>query len=243
MVTKSNKLFTWGASPQLIRLMNQARKRARMAQKFEETKTTIANDTGASSNGQNSSDFNENFTEAAPIDSNDRDREENFKNCTLAVDELPLSNGDSTNDNNRNGVQREEGDELIDIAVGKINNEPPPMIIDKLANSPLAANLEERIKKFLNSKTPSTKAATSSEESATLHQDPSQLETGKSGSAKLAHDFEEECTEHLYPNKVDTSNVIGEIIQVSSSFCEIICGISEFKKKILRSKGFKRPVP
>lgn len=44
MVTATNKLYTWGASPQLIRLMNQANKRARLARKFEETKTTITND-------------------------------------------------------------------------------------------------------------------------------------------------------------------------------------------------------
>lgn len=40
-MTENNKLYTWGASPQLIRLMNQANKRARLARKFEETKTTI----------------------------------------------------------------------------------------------------------------------------------------------------------------------------------------------------------
>lgn len=41
MITQSNFLYTWGASPQLIRLLNQSRKRARMAQKFEETKSAL----------------------------------------------------------------------------------------------------------------------------------------------------------------------------------------------------------
>lgn len=40
----SNKLYTWGASPQLIRLLNQSRKRARMAQKCDETKSTDGGD-------------------------------------------------------------------------------------------------------------------------------------------------------------------------------------------------------
>lgn len=44
MITQSNKLFTWGASPQLIRLVNQSRKRERLARKFEETKTVLSNE-------------------------------------------------------------------------------------------------------------------------------------------------------------------------------------------------------
>lgn len=44
VITQSNKLFTWGASPQLIRLVNQSRKRERLARKFEETKTVLSNE-------------------------------------------------------------------------------------------------------------------------------------------------------------------------------------------------------
>lgn len=44
VITQNNKLYTWGASPQLIRLLNQSRKRARTAQKFEETKNSMTNE-------------------------------------------------------------------------------------------------------------------------------------------------------------------------------------------------------
>lgn len=52
VITQSNKLYTWGASPQLIRLLNQSRKRAR---KCEDNKTTVTNENGDKSSTSSSS--------------------------------------------------------------------------------------------------------------------------------------------------------------------------------------------
>lgn len=194
VITKSNKLYSWGASPQLIRLMNQARKRARMAQKFEKTKTTIVDDTSDNVIDQNS---NQSFTEAVTIESNVRDREENYKNCV-------------SSDNNRNGI--EKGEENINDMADKSNKDA--LIIDKISNSVSGANLEERIKKFLKSKASSSQASVSSENSA-AQPETDQTEYGRNGSSKSTDDFEDEYTEHLYPNEIDCSNITGEIIQAS----------------------------
>lgn len=189
--------------------MNQARKRARMAQKFEETKTTISNEKG--------SDLNENFTEATTIESNDRDRQENFKNkpqetpnnALLVADNDEI--GGRANDDNRNGIGKGERVEVVDGFEGKSNKDTT--IIDKISNAPSAASLEGRIKKFLKSKT-SSSLATVSSDNASSQPETSQTENGKNGGGKSSDDFEDECTEHLYPNEVDISNVSGEIIQV-----------------------------
>lgn len=71
LVTKSNKLYTWGASPQLIRLNNQARKRAKLAQRFEETKIELLTETSTS-------DLNENFQKN--IETDNKEEHENRKN-------------------------------------------------------------------------------------------------------------------------------------------------------------------
>lgn len=72
IVTKSNKLYTWGASPQLIRLNNQARKRAKLAQRFEETKIELLADTSTS-------DLNENFQKNLI---ENKEEQENRKNAS-----------------------------------------------------------------------------------------------------------------------------------------------------------------
>lgn len=74
IVTKSNKLYTWGASPQLIRLNNQARKRAKLAQRFEETKIELLADTSTS-------DLNENFQKNS-IEIENKEEQENRKNAS-----------------------------------------------------------------------------------------------------------------------------------------------------------------
>lgn len=200
-------MYTWGASPQLIRLMNQARKRARMAQKFEGTKTTTANETGSNIADQNCSDFNQNFTKESTNESMNRDREKNFKNGTHAIDDTSLPIGDETgdSDNNQNSIAKD--DELIENQTDKDS-----LIIDKISNLPSAANLEERIRKFLKAKTSSSQVIV---DNSSMQPETSQKENSKNGSNKPTEDFEDECTEHLYPNEVDSSNVNGEIIQVT----------------------------
>lgn len=195
--------------------MNQARKRARMAQKFEETKTTITSELSNDLSDQNCSDFNRNFTDAAIVGSNDRDREKNFKNSNYASDDIsPLQMGDKngtddiTSNNNQNSIKKEEEGELIDE-----NN--VKRIIDKKSVSPSSAVLEERIKKFLKSKTFSSPKTNSSENSPS-QPETSQTDSGRNESSKTTDEFDDECAEHLYPNEVDSSNVTGEIIQVSS---------------------------
>lgn len=197
--------------------MNQARKRARLAQKFEETKTTIVNESGETDAADpNCSDFNQNFTEEATIESNDRDRKENIKNSkSLHTNDthLPfLANGDNGEMGNpSNGNNRQlDGGELIDDIESRSNKDS--LIMDK-SNLPSTANLEERIKKFLKSKTSSSQAAVSCDNSSSEPESSVKL-NGKNGSNRSTDDFEDECTEHLYPSRVDSSNVVGEIIQV-----------------------------
>lgn len=198
--------------------MNQARKRARMAQKFEETKTTITSELCNDLSDQNGSDFNRNFTDAAIVGSNDRDREKNFKNSNYASDDISAlqmrdqnGTGDITSNNNQNSIKKDEGNELIDESNDKRNTDC--RIIDKKSTSPSSAVLEERIKKFLKSKTFSSPTNTS--ENSSSQPETSQADNGRNESSKATDDFDDECAEHLYPNEVDSTNVTGEIIQVS----------------------------
>lgn len=199
--------------------MNQARKRARLAQKCEETKTTIVNVNVTDSGDPNCSDFNQNVTEETTIESNDRDRKENIKNSnSVNTNDIHLpffANGDNGEIGNpSNGNNRQfEGDELIDGIESKSNKDSDSLVMDK---SPSAANLEERIKRFLKSKTSSSQTAVSCDSSFS-QPDSSVKEYGKNGSNRSTDDFEDECTEHLYPSEVDSSNVVGEIIQVRPS--------------------------
>lgn len=91
VITKTNRLYTWGASPQLIRLMNQSKKRARLAQKFEETKHAITNE----------------LEKRSESPSEDRIKNENekvseHKDLNKNVEAIPLIK--VTNDDNQNAT-------------------------------------------------------------------------------------------------------------------------------------------
>lgn len=170
IVTKYNKLYTWGASPQLIRLNNQARKRAKLAQKFEEAKSEIMGDSSTS-------DLNENF-QKKPADDVSNEEVENRKNN----EDSTCNASTSFEDSNQNILH-------IDNKVNGTTSKSAT--VEKTysgANEPID-NKESR-------------------------------DEGQSAKAKESKRLdelasEEECTEHLYPMAVDTSDIIGNIVQVS----------------------------
>lgn len=161
MVTATNKLYTWGASPQLIRLMNQANKRARLARKFEETKTTIVNEAGGES-----------------------------------------GDGDPSEPDNKKSSGGSD-----DVDARRDTSDTPPAV----------PNLEERIKSFLKMKTlnKSDVYPVSAEEKA---QESSSADAGSTPNGAAKIDIEEETTDHLLPSQVDTTELVGDILHVSSPF-------------------------
>lgn len=90
IITKTNRLYTWGASPQLIRLLNQSKKRARLAQKFEETKHAITSELEKSSESPTNDRKNGNEKERSePKDLN--------KNIEAIPPQIKVTNDDNQN--------------------------------------------------------------------------------------------------------------------------------------------------
>lgn len=177
VITKSNKLYTWGASPQLIRLMNQSRKRARMAQKFEDTKTAMSTENPIDKSTE-------------PPETNSLD-ENGLKDQVESAEE-PLNqetNSSDANSTNTGNVELFEQNENV-----------PKSLASKLNPS----NLQDRIRNFLRSE--------------------SKQSTEKSGefdaAAKINSEYylDDEYTDHFLPQQVETSDVVGDIIQVTWYF-------------------------
>lgn len=183
-------------------MLNQARKRARLAQKFEETKTIITNEFANDTNNDvaSASETKEDFSDATL--SNERDRKENEKNITFGVESGdPTTSSDvsvdKSNDNKENRASNDvDGDPDNDDDSLIINNIPPP-----------ANNLEDRIKKFLKSKV--------KEKNSSTEQEFAPVENGCEKSIDEPY-VDDEVTEHLHPTQVDTTEVLGEIVQVSN---------------------------
>lgn len=169
IVTKSNKLYTWGASPQLIRLNNQARKRAKLAQKFEEAKSEIMGDSSTS-------DLNENFQKVAYDVS--KEEVENRKNN----EDLTSDASTSFEDSNQN-----------------------ILLLDNKANGTTSKSTTEE-KTYSGDTEPIDNKESRDEGQSAKAKESKRLD-------ELAS--EEECTDHLYPMAVDTSDIIGNIVQVS----------------------------
>lgn len=195
--------------------MNQTRKRARMAQKFEETKTIITNDSVDDSNkdAPTTGACNENFSNSG--ETKDRDREENFKNICYGSDgEQTLKKSkktpENTNDDNQISLNGHDGDLSKKFKNGERESNADPLIISNTSSS---ANLEDRIKKFLKSKV-SDKTTSDS----TPQQVGSKSDSTEKVNSKQAEDLyvEDECTEHLLPMEVDTTDIVGNIIQVNN---------------------------
>lgn len=172
VITKTNRLYTWGASPQLIRLLNQSKKRARLAQKFEETKNAITSEC-----------FNKR--------SNSPDKSEKTKAFKDEIKDLLGSSSASGS-----GSRSETSDKNVEIVENDGNRKDSV----EFEFSKTKANLEEKIKSFLR-----TKTSKSSED-------------GGSSASTSANDdnyMDDEYTEHFLPSLVDTDDVSGEIVQVS----------------------------
>lgn len=164
VITKTNRLYTWGASPQLIRLLNQSKKRARLAQKFEETKHAITIELEKRSESPCNDRKNENEKESESKD---------FNKNVEAIPQIKI-----TNDNNQNAT----------IRLGEKDKSK--------------ANIEERIKNILKTKT-ATKSTEDGGSGSTM--------SSNSGDGTYQDD---EYTEHFLPSKVDTDDVAGIIVQV-----------------------------
>lgn len=218
VLTEKKKLYTWGASPQLIRLNNQARKRARMAQRFEETKTVLLNDSEVNLSTDNG-------------DTVERVREENIKNITFGLEkvaihedlnseiipndmnnkDLPTDSVVSVTDNNGKRSNYDSNGANGNDETGSNNASSSSATITGAIKNilPTQPKIEAKLKKLLKSKSgrngPSVEEQLPDGTIENLNADSSR--TGEEA-------FEEEYTEHLYPSLVDTSEVVGEIVQV-----------------------------
>lgn len=104
VITQSNKLYTWGASPHLIRLLNQSRKRARMAQKFEDTKTALTNEFADKSKETNGLPNEEPDTK--------EQSEESTNQETIDLDSNKANNVESFEQNDTNEVPKSMSSKL-----------------------------------------------------------------------------------------------------------------------------------
>lgn len=190
IVTKSNKLYTWGASPQLIRLNNQARKRTKLAQKFEETKIELMTENAGS-------DLNENFHKKsdATADNVASEEQKNRMNATEVTSIVSASTSHaSLEDGNQN---------IMNVAEESISKPTP------VDSSPTASNGVSNV------------ASTSTADQS------GKRESGTKSKAKDTKRYDEACneeesTDHLYPMAVDTSDVVGNIVQVGGKY--VACG-------------------
>lgn len=171
MITDSNRLYTWGASPQLIRLLNQSRKRARMAQKTEDPKPAASNEAGEKSTDLSNGDV-PSGKEATP--------KTETENQEVP---MPETNGPNVAEH----TESLESNTAIDAT-------------KSFASKITASNLQDKIKHFIRTeiKQPIEK----------LYESDAQ--------AKINSEFylDDEYTDHFLPTQVDTSDVVGEMIQV-----------------------------
>lgn len=176
-------MYTWGASPQLIRLLNQARKRARLEKKFEETKNAITNDSIDKSV--------ENIENPPPeVDDESQETVSYDKKCiddanakTKSISDAAESN---SSDRNLNGLSKKnEGDKM-----GITENESVSL---------------DRVKNYLRTK--ARKSLTNDSQEQTT-------KDGRNGSTEFYLD--DEYSDHFHPTEVDTSDIVGEIIQVNN---------------------------
>lgn len=186
-MTQNNRLYTWGASPQLIRLLNQARKRARLAQKFEETKNAITNDSVEK--------MTENIESGNAEESISQDDKKSVDEANIKIKSIPNAIECTSNERDLNGISKKStGEEQTKYSDSK------------------QVNLEDRIKSFLKSKGQNKTVNGDAHEQS--------LNDSKSNSvdaaAKRNDEFylDDEYTDHFYPTEVDTSEVVGEIVQV-----------------------------
>lgn len=137
-------MYTWGASPQLIRLLNQSRKRARIAQKCDEPKSTPATDAGGSGEKKFNGDLPNGDLSAAAAG-----KDPSQQTSELENQQKPPSIDANDGGNNTENV------EAID------SHGSPKSFASKLT----ASNLQDKIKSFLRSETMSRNAAEKSGES------------------------------------------------------------------------------
>lgn len=187
-------MYTWGASPQLIRLLNQSRKRARIAQKCDEpqvpkSKEHQAIDGGGSGEKKLNGDLpNGDFTATASAkDPSQQSSEMENQQKPMSID----ANGGGISNNTENV-------EAFD------SHGSPKSFASKLT----ASNLQDKIKSFLRSETMTRNSAEKSGESE--------------AASKINSEFylDDEYTEHFLPQQVDTGEVVGQIIQVN---CDESC--------------------
>lgn len=150
----------------MIRLLNQSRKRARLAQKFEDTKTAITGDGDKatdSQNGFNGQTPNEDVNQEMPV---------------------PESSGAGSAENVQSSEQSN-------------SSETSKSLTSRLT----ASNLQDKIKNFLRAEI----------------KNPADKNGEPDAASKINNEYylDDEYTDHFLPQKVDTSDVAGELVQVS----------------------------
>lgn len=139
-------MYTWGASPQLIRLLNQSRKRARIAQKCDEPKSAAATDGGVSGEKKLNGDLPNGDLSAAAAG----------KDPSQQTSEMENQQKPPSIDANGGGISNNtENVETFDP------NASPKSFASKLT----ASNLQDKIKSFLRSETMSRNSSEKSGES------------------------------------------------------------------------------
>lgn len=182
-MTKSNKLYTWGASPQLIRLNNQARKRTKLAQKFEDTKIETIAENVTGSGGDLNENYHKKCDKTAENDGASSDEMKNRRNAAEATSDMASIPTTSTAISATTIVE-EDNNNQNSVGVGA-------------AVTATATNDVEM-------------ASTSSGSIA----DADDVNKGKDNKRYEDTCNDEESTDHLYPMAVDTSDIVGNIVQV-----------------------------
>lgn len=191
-------MYTWGASPQLIRLLNQSRKRARIAQKCDETKSTQANDGGGGS-GEKKLNGELPNGELSAATTSVKDPSQQASDMENQQKSMPIEANGGGISNNVENV------EAID------SNGSPKSFASKLT----ASHLQDKIKSFLRSETVTRQAADKSGESEAASKINSEFY------------LDDEYTEHFLPQQVDTGDVVGQMIQVScADSCTLLASLN-----------------
>lgn len=146
-----------------------------MAQKYEESKTTVASDVKSHDGGEKS-------TNAQTSDSSSNS--EQTKSNEIENQETTERNGIASTENNMDAEEQSDSSDGVKSFTSKLT----------------AANLQDKIKNFLRSE---------------LKQ-PNEKSSEPDAASKINSEFylDDEYTEHYLPQQIDTSDVIGEMVQV-----------------------------
>uniref|UniRef100_A0A182T342 Uncharacterized protein n=1 Tax=Anopheles maculatus TaxID=74869 RepID=A0A182T342_9DIPT len=188
VLTTTNKLYTWGSSPQALRLATQARKRA---------KSSNASKSGSYSKFSSILRSSSKFHGTEPT-SDESESTSNENKAQQSTDEEASSKetDSSTNDESSKAEESEVTEEATNTAVGQDQSDD-----DAVAGQSDASIIVPQIKITDDSPAGGEKLP------AAANETEDKAATAGNG---------DEAMEHLFPSSVDTSLVEGRIVKISS---------------------------